>query len=252
MALTPQQQQSVNDSGGYYDATGNWVDLSSSPGANQGATAPTGPGTASQLAPLASLAPLILNMLKSSSQPNPGALLGTIPGGQDLLNGVVGQQQQQAPLRQAVTQQAMNMLPNSAFPGGRTALSPVGPGPGAVPTTPGTNWGAVLGTGTGLGALATPAILALLKKLLGGSPAAVPANPTAPGGPTAPNDSGPSVPGLGGNSGGFNNDLTSPWAYLKGNPNAQLIDPIVGGAFSGGGTQEYQPGQSGGHQPQAN
>ena len=116
------------------------------------------------LAALGSLAPLIINMLKGSSQPNPGALLGTLPGGQDLLNGVVGQQQQQAPLRQAVTQQAMNMLPNSAYPGGRPTLAPVGPGAAPVPGGGGTDWGKLLGAGAagaGLGAL--------LSKLASGS-----------------------------------------------------------------------------------
>lgn len=111
--------------------------------------------TTSDLGSLASLAPLIINMLKGSSQPNPGALLGTIPGGQDLLNSVTGQQQQQAPLRQAVTQQAMNMLPNSAFPGGRPALAPVGAGPAPVQGG-GSSLPGLLGAGAagaGLGAL---------------------------------------------------------------------------------------------------
>ena len=101
------------------------------------------------LAALGSLAPLIINMLKGSSQPNPGALLGTLPGGQDLLNGVVGQQQQQAPLRQAVTQQAMNMLPNSAYPGGRPTLAPVGQGPAPVAGGGGVDWGKLLAAGAG-------------------------------------------------------------------------------------------------------
>lgn len=117
------------------------------------------------LASLASLTPLIINLLKGTSQPNPGALLGTIPGGQDLLNGVVGQQQQQAPLRQAVTQQAMNMLPNSAFPGGRPALAPVGAG--AAPVT-GSSSGLDLSKLLGAGA-AGAGLGALLSKLMGGS-----------------------------------------------------------------------------------
>lgn len=121
-----------------------------------GSTPTTGTSkTVGDLGSLASLAPLIINMLKGSSQPNPGALLGTIPGGQDLLNSVTGQQQQQAPLRQAVTQQAMNMLPNSAFPGGRPALAPVGAGPAPVQGG-GSSLPGLLGAGAagaGLGAL---------------------------------------------------------------------------------------------------
>lgn len=132
---------------------------------NGGSSTPTTgtSSTAGQLGSLASLAPLIINMLRGSSQPNPGALLGTIPGGQDLLNSVTGQQQQQAPLRQAVTQQAMNMLPNSAFPGGRPALAPVGAGPAPVQGG-GSNIPALLATAAASGGLG-----AALAKLAAGS-----------------------------------------------------------------------------------
>lgn len=144
-------------------------------GPTNGGSAPTPAGNSNvkDLAALASLAPLIINMFKGSSQPNPGALLGTIPGGQDLLNSVTGQQQQQAPLRQAVTQQAMNMLPNSAFPGGRPALSPVGAGPAPVasPNGSGLDIAKLLGAGAAGGGIA-----AALAKLLGGG---------APGGGSA-------------------------------------------------------------------
>lgn len=163
MALTPQQQQSVNNSGGYYDVNGNWVDMSGSSGAGQGATVGTGGGAGNAaLTALAGL-PLLINMLKG--QPTPGQQLGSIPGGQDLLNGVLNQQQQQAPLRAALTQQAMNMLPNSAFPGGRTAV-PVGTAnyaPTAASSSSGFPWGALL-AGGGLGA----ALAALAKSGAGG------------------------------------------------------------------------------------
>ncbi len=85
-------------------------------------TTSTGGTTAASLTPLLALLPLITTMLKGSNQPNPGQLIGSIPGGQDVLNSVLTQNAQKAPLRQAVTQQAMNMLPNSAFPGGRPSI----------------------------------------------------------------------------------------------------------------------------------
>lgn len=128
-------------------------------------TDPAASTTTNTLGSLASLAPLIINMLKGSSQPDPGALLGSLPGGQNILNGVVGQQQQQAPLRQAVTQQAMNMLPNSAFPGGRPALAPVGAGP--APVAASNNSGLDIAKLLGAGA-AGGGIGAALAKLLGG------------------------------------------------------------------------------------
>lgn len=243
MALTPAQQQSVNNSGGYYDATGNWVDMSSSAGAGQGATAS---GGASGLAGLASLAPLIVNMLKGTSQPNPGALIGTIPGGQDLVNSVTGQIAQQAPLRQAVSQQAMNMLPDSAFPGGRPALAPVPAGPGPVATPPGNGVGSLLGAGAagaGLTALlasiaggANNPLSAVLTKLLGGGGA----SPNATGGAGgSPDFVGPinSASSLGG-PGDLGNMDPNGTTYSGNN----LANLWFGSSVGGPGSQVNSPG----------
>lgn len=90
-----------------------------------------------------------------------------VPGLQELLNSSITQQRQKAPLHTAVNQQAMNMLPNSAFgAGGRTDISSI-PSAGyttPAPTDSGTDWAKVLGgIGAGVG------VGGLLAKLLGGS-----------------------------------------------------------------------------------
>ena len=77
-----------------------------------------------------------------------------------LANQMANQSAQSAPLRQAVTQQAMNMLPNSAFPGGRPAI------PAAV------NYPA--GTATGGSSSALPTALLSLAGGLGGGLALAP------------------------------------------------------------------------------
>lgn len=259
MALTPAQQQSVNDSGGYYDANGTWVDQSGSSGASQGATAGSGGSTATSLAGLASLTPLIINMLKGSSQPNPGALIGTIPGGQDLVNSIVGQQQQQAPLRQAVTQQAMNMLPNSAYPGGRPALSAVGAGPAPVASSSsGSDLAKLLaagGAGAGLGALLAKLasggssggdlgkLAAAIKNLFsGGSGGGVQGNKPYPGGALTgggqdPNSGFTGWPGTDPGSGLLLSDPGTWWDPNTGS-GAAPTDPS-GGSGVGPGMQDY-------------
>lgn len=211
---------------------GNPIDAS-----NGGTTPPsTGNSNVKNLAALSSLMPLIINMLKGSSQPNPGALLGTIPGGQDLLNSVTGQQQQQAPLRQAVTQQAMNMLPNSAYPGGRPALAPVGAGPAPVAGgDSGLDIAKLLGAGAAGGGLG-----ALLSKLMGG----------------------------GGTPSGGSFDLSKllqAWKNARAGKPTGLSQPYPGGALPSGnpgmngftgwddsGNQGYDPNQERGPGPTAN
>lgn len=119
---------------------------------------PSGNGSFNPTALLA-LAPLIATMLRGTPSLNPGQMLGTIPGGQDILNSVIQNNAQKAPLRAAVTQQAMNMLPNSAFPGGRPASLPTGPSyaPASMPSSSsGPGLGSALGLlggGAGLGLL---------------------------------------------------------------------------------------------------
>lgn len=91
-----------------------------------------------------------------------------VPGLQELLNSAITQERQRAPLRTAVSQQAANMLPNSAFgAAGRPNMSTIpaasyGAGSGA--SGGGTDWTKILsmlGAGiAGGGALA---------KLLGGN-----------------------------------------------------------------------------------
>lgn len=56
-----------------------------------------------------------------------------IPGLQSLLNTAITQENQMAPVRTGLAQQAANMLPNSAFPGGRPNIAAI---PQANYTTP--------------------------------------------------------------------------------------------------------------------
>lgn len=217
------------------------------------ATDPNASSNTSSLASLASLAPLIINMLKGTSQPNPGALIGTIPGGQDLVNSVVGQQQQQAPLRQAVTQQAMNMLPNSAFPGGRPALAPVGAGAAPVASSGGgTDWGKILaaaGIGAGAGALGANSgnnlgkILEMLKNAFSSSPSLQRNKPNPGGALTGGGQTPPGFNGWADPSGGSPSPLISDpgvW-YGEGGGGAQPTDPS-GGTGVGPGMQGYYDG----------
>lgn len=137
-----------------------------------GSTANTNQTTGGpDLTPLMALLPLIGLMIhQGSTQPStPGQLIGSIPGGQDILNSVLQQNAQKAPLRQAVTQQAMNMLPNSAFPGGARPAIPQGPtyAPAAPNTSGGMDVGKMLMLLAGGGA-ATLGLAPWLKKLFGG------------------------------------------------------------------------------------
>lgn len=73
-----------------------------------------------------------------------------VPGLQELLNQSITQQRQQAPLRTAVNQQAMNMLPNSAFPGQPASGLGTRQNLGAIPqanfSTPAPSGGISMGT----------------------------------------------------------------------------------------------------------
>ncbi len=114
MALTPSQQQSVNDSGGYYDPTGNWMDQSGSPGANQGGTAPTGGLTSNHLIQgLTALAGVLAGHASTS-----GAGQANVPPQlSQLLNMSTQRAAYQNPLFQAVNQGVYGMLPNFARQG---------------------------------------------------------------------------------------------------------------------------------------
>lgn len=87
-----------------------------------------------------------------------------VPGLQELLNQSITQQRQAAPLRTAINQQAVNMLPNSAFT--RPDMAAI---PQANYSTPPDSGGmspilaALLGAGGGAG------LTLLLQKLLGGN-----------------------------------------------------------------------------------
>lgn len=80
-----------------------------------------------------------------------------VPGLQELLNNDITQQRQMAPVRSGVAQQAANMLPNSAFPGGRPDMSAIQPANFRTPAPSGgsdlAKTLALLGTGGGIGAL---------------------------------------------------------------------------------------------------
>lgn len=87
-----------------------------------------------------------------------------VPGLQELLNNDITQQRQMAPVRSGIAQQAANMLPNSAYPGGRPNMAAIAP---ATYSTGAPSGGsdlaktlALLGGGAGIGAA--------LAKLLGG------------------------------------------------------------------------------------
>ncbi len=90
-----------------------------------------------------------------------------VPGLQELLNQSITQQRQLQPLKTAVNQQAMNMLPNSAFPGQpmsglgtRQNLSQI-PAANFTTPAPGTDWGNVLGNIAGAGGIGAAVARAL-------------------------------------------------------------------------------------------
>lgn len=113
MPTTP-QQQSINDSGGYYDPTGNWVDQSGSPGANQGGTASTGGLTANHVVQgLTALAGVL-----AGHAVNQNAGQSAVPPQlSQLLDMSTQRAAYQNPMFQAVNQGVYDMLPGFARQG---------------------------------------------------------------------------------------------------------------------------------------
>lgn len=108
--LTNEQQQSITDSGGYYDSNGNWVDMS---GTNMGQTSTQGSGVNPWVGILAALGgvgggALIRNMFQNNAVP---------PQLSQLLQMGVDRAAYQNPLFQATTQGTYRMLPNFATEG---------------------------------------------------------------------------------------------------------------------------------------
>lgn len=87
----------------------------SNTGSGGGSNSSSGGGFDPKYLSLAALVPMLVNLFKGNS---PGQMLGSIPGGQDLMNNMVTTSNQQQPLRTAVIQSGLNMLPSSSFSGG--------------------------------------------------------------------------------------------------------------------------------------
>jgi hypothetical protein len=141
VALTPQQQQSVQNSGGYYDPTGNWIDMS---GQNV-----SGGGANPVLSAIASLGGLLAGRAYGNSQ----ASANIPPQLSQLLDMSVQRAQTQNPLFSAATSGMYQMLPDFAKGGPQIPNVPAG---GSASN------GSGGGTATGLG-LSALALAALAK-----------------------------------------------------------------------------------------
>ena len=121
MALTPQQQQSVKDSGGYYDPFGNWIDLS---GQNTGGGLASSPAAAA----LASILGLTLGRTAGQS-----SAAGNIPPQlSQLLDMSAQRAQSQNPLFSAATSGMYQMLPDFAKGGAQLPPSSASGGTGSA------------------------------------------------------------------------------------------------------------------------
>jgi hypothetical protein len=190
-----------------------------------------------------------------------------VPGLQELLNQSITENRQVAPLRTAVQQQALNMLPNSAF--SRPNVSAIPPANYSTPApSGGTDWAKVLsilaaglagggalaklfGGGGAPGANGAQSggnlanIANALKKLFGGGGSSFSGPGPAKGGYQFPGSTGEPPTGLGGNpgpyAGGYNFpfDMSEPPLSLSNDypsgPQPSPFDGLPGGIDLPGG-----------------